>query len=85
MLRTREVPSLCQGGIPPRSDPQTQGGSSLGLEGLVPRGRSPRCPPCSSWYGVTKNPQPLSSTTYLRGEEVCLASRLGQIDVAEAN
>ena len=83
MLRGRVASSLPRG-MPPRFDPQTQGGLASGLEGLVPQGRSPGAP-CSSWYGVTKNPQPLSSTTYLRGEEVCLATRLGQIDVAEAN
>ena len=76
-------PPLCPGGMPLDSTPDP-GGLASGLEGLVPRGRSPGAP-CSSWYGVTKNPQPLSSTTYLRGEEVCLATRLGQIDVAEAN
>ena len=83
MLRGR-VASFCPGGMPPRFDPQTQGGLASGLEGLVLGGAAPGAP-CSSWYGVTKNPQPLSSTTYLRGEEVCLATRLGQIDVAEAN
>ena len=82
MLRGRVASSLPRG-MPPRFDPRPRGLAS-GLEGLVPRGRSPGAP-CSSWYGVTKNPQPLSSTTYLRGEEVCLATRLGQIDVAEAN
>ena len=84
MLRGRVASFLCPGGMPPRFDPQTQGGLASGLEGLVLGGAAPGAP-CSSWYGVTKNPQPLSSTTYLRGEEVCLATRLGQIDVAEAN
>ena len=31
-------------GYAPRFDPQTQGGLASGLEGLVPSGRSPRCP-----------------------------------------
>ena len=83
MLRGRVASSLPRG-MPLDSTPRPRGGLASGLEGLVPRGRSPGAP-CSSWYGVTKNPQPLSSTTYLRGEEVCLATRLGQIDVAEAN
>ena len=83
MLRTREVPSLCQG-IPLDPTPRPRGGLALALRALFLGGAAPGAP-CSSWYGVTKNPQPLSSTTYLRGEEVCLASRLGQIDVAEAN
>ena len=43
MLRTREVPSLFRV-YPLDPTPQTQGGSSLGLEGLVPRGRSPGAP-----------------------------------------
>ena len=75
--------SFCPGVCPLDSTPQTQGVLPQALRALF-RGRSPGAP-CSSWYGVTKNPQPLSSTTYLRGEEVCLATRLGQIDVAEAN
>ena len=75
---------LCPGGMPPRFDPQTQGVLPQALRALFLGGAAPGAP-CSSWYGVTKNPQPLSSTTYLRGEEVCLATRLGQIDVAEAN
>ena len=52
---------------------------------LFPGGLTPVAPPVPLGYGVTPNPQPLSSTTYLRGEEFCLAGRLGQIDVAEAN
>ena len=67
MLRGRVASSLPRG-MPLDSTPDP-GGLASGLEGLVPRGRSPGAP-CSSWYGVTKNPQPLSSTTYLRGEEV---------------
>ena len=82
MLRGR-VASLFAQGVCPRFDPQTQGVLPQALRALF-LGAQPQCP-CSSWYGVTKNPQPLSSTTYLRGEEVCLATRLGQIDVAEAN
>ena len=61
------VPSLFQG-IPLDPTPRPRGLAS-GLEGLVPRGAAPGAP-CSSWYGVTNHPQPLSSTTYLRGEEV---------------
>ena len=56
MLRGR-VASLFAQGYAPRFDPQTQGGLASGLEGLVPRGAAP-VPPCSSWYGVTKNPNP---------------------------
>ena len=82
MLRGQVASSLPRG-YAPRFDPQTQGVLPQAL-GPCSSGRSPGAP-CSSWYGVTKNPQPLSSTTYLRGEEVCLATRLGQIDVAEAN
>ena len=79
----RDRVPLCSRGYTPRSDPQTLGGLASGLEGLVPRGRSPGAPvPLGTG---NQSPQPLSSTTYLRGEEVCLASRLGQIDVAEAN
>ena len=54
MLRGR-VASFCPGGMPLDSTPQTQGGLASGLEGLW--GRSPGAP-CSSWYGVTKNPNP---------------------------
>ena len=82
MLRTREVPSLFQG-YTPRSDPQTQGGLALALRALFLGGAAP-VPPVPLGTGNQK-PPPLSSTTYLRGEEVCLATRLGQIDVAEAN
>ena len=63
MLRGRVASSLPRG-MPLDSTPDP-GGLASGSEGLVPRGRSPGTP-CSSWYGVTKNPQPLSSTTYLR-------------------
>ena len=54
------------------------------LRYLVLGGRSPRCPLFLLVRSNQKPPTP-SSTTYLRGEEVCLATRLGQIDVAEAN
>ena len=81
MLRGR-VASLPQG-YAPRFDPQTQGVLPQALRALF-RGRSPRCP-LFLLVRSNQNPQPLSSTTYLRGEEVCLATRLGQIDVAEAN
>ena len=36
---------------------------------LFPGGLTPVAPPVPLGYGVTPNPQPLSSTTYLRGEE----------------
>ena len=55
-----------------------------GLEGLVLGGAAPGAP-LFLLVRSNQTPQPLSSTTYLRGEEVCLATRLGQIDVAEAN
>ena len=64
MLRGRVASSLPRG-MPPRFDPQTQGVLPQALRALFLRGRSPGAP-CSSWYGVTKNPKPLSSTTYLR-------------------
>ena len=81
MLRGR-VASFAQG-VCPQIRPPDPGGLASGLEGLV-SGRSPRCP-LFLLVRSNQNPQPLSSTTYLRGEEVCLATRLGQIDVAEAN
>ena len=56
MLRGR-VASLFAQGMPPRFETPDPGGLASGLEGLVPRGRSPGAP-CSSWYGVTKNPNP---------------------------
>ena len=40
MLRGRVASSLPRG-MPPRFDPQTQGGLASGLEGLVPRGAAP--------------------------------------------
>ena len=83
MLRGRVASSLPRG-MPPRFDPQTQGVLPQALRGLVPRGRSPGAP-LFLLVRSNQKPQPLSSTTYLRGEEVCLATRLGQIDVAEAN
>ena len=64
MLRGRVASSLPRG-MPPRFDPQTQGVLPQALRALFLGGAAP-VPPCSSWYGVTKNPQPLSSTTYLR-------------------
>ena len=73
----------CPGGMPPRFDPQTQGVLPQALRALF-SGAQPRCPLFLLVRSKLK-PQPLSSTTYLRGEEVCLATRLGQIDVAEAN
>ena len=82
MLRGRVASSLPRG-YAPRFDPQTQGVLPQALRALF-LGAQPRCP-LFLLVQVTKNPQPLSSTTYLRGEEVCLATRLGQIDVAEAN
>ena len=52
---------------------------------LFPRGLTPVAPPCSSW--VRSNPKPPTPLLYYlsEGEEFCLAGRLGQIDVAEAN
>ena len=81
MLRAGWPP--CPGGMPPRFDPQTQGVLPQALRACS-RGGSPRCP-LFLLVRSNQKPQPLSSTTYLRGEEVCLATRLGQIDVAEAN
>ena len=83
MLRTREVPSLFQGVYPLDPTPRPRGGLALALRALF-SGAQPRCP-LFLLVRSNQNPQPLSSTTYLRGEEVCLATRLGQIDVAEAN
>ena len=62
MLRGRVASSLPRG-MPPRFDPRPRGLAS-GLEGLVPRGAAPV--PLFLLVRVTKNPQPLSSTTYLR-------------------
>ena len=44
-------------GVCPQIRPPDPGGLASGLEGLVLSGRSPGAP-CSSWYGVTKNPNP---------------------------
>ena len=55
MLRGR-VASFAQG-YAPRFDPQTQGVLPQALRALFPGGRSPGAP-CSSWYGVTKTPNP---------------------------
>ena len=82
MLRGRVASSLPRG-MPPRFDPQTQGVLPQALRALF-LGAQPRCP-LFLLVRSNQSPQPLSSTTYLRGEEVCLATRLGQIDVAEAN
>ena len=81
------------GGLLPGGDPcPSPWGSNplvpLGLAPawrLVPRGSDPRSPPCSSW--VRSNPKPPTPLLYYlsEGEEFCLAGRLGQIDVAEAN
>ena len=76
-------PPLCPGGYAPRFDPRPRGVLPQALRALFLGGAAPV--PLFLLVRVTKNPQPLSSTTYLRGEEVCLATRLGQIDVAEAN
>ena len=56
MLRGRVASSLPRG-MPLDSTPRPRGVLPQALRGLVPRGRSPGAP-CSSWYGVTKNPQP---------------------------
>ena len=82
MLRAGWLP--CPGGMPPRFDPQTQGGLASGLEGLVPSGTQPPVPPLFLLVRSNQKPQPLPY--YLsEGRRSCLATRLGQIDVAEAN
>ena len=82
MLRGRVASSLPRG-MPLDSTPDP-GVLPQALRALFLGGAAPGTP-LFLLVRVTKNPQPLSSTTYLRGEEVCLATRLGQIDVAEAN
>ena len=57
MLRGRVASSLPRG-MPPRFDPQTQGGLASGLEGLVPRGAAP-VPPVPLGTGNQKPPTPL--------------------------
>ena len=81
MLRGRSGLLFAQG-YALDSTPRPRGLAS-GLGALF-LGAQPRCP-LFLLVRSNQNPQPLSSTTYLRGEEVCLATRLGQIDVAEAN
>ena len=56
MLRGR-VASFCPGVCPLDSTPQTQGVLPQALRALF-SGAQPPVPPCSSWYGVTKNPNP---------------------------
>ena len=58
MLRTREV-LLVPGGIPPLDPTPRPRGSSLGLEGFVLRGRSPRCPLFLLVRSNQKPPTPL--------------------------
>ena len=82
MLRGRVASSLPRG-MPLDSTPRPRGVLPQALRALF-LGAQPQVPPVPLGTGNQK-PQPLSSTTYLRGEEVCLATRLGQIDVAEAN
>ena len=82
MLRGRVASSLPRG-MPLDSTPRPRGVLPQALRALF-LGAQPRCP-LFLLVRSNQNPQPLSSTTYLRGEEVCLATRLGQIDVAEAN
>ena len=50
--------------MPPRFDPQTQGVLPQALRALFLEAQ-PQCP-LFLLVRVTKNPQPLSSTTYLR-------------------
>ena len=57
MLRTREVPSLFQGVYPLDPTPRPRGGLALALRALFLGGAAPGAP-CSSWYGVTKTPNP---------------------------
>ena len=63
MLRGRVASSLPRG-MPPRFDPQTQGVLPQALRALFLGGAAP-VPPVPLGTG-NKNPQPLSSTTYLR-------------------
>ena len=65
MLRTREVPSLFQGVYPLDPTPRPRGGLALALRALFLGGAAPGAP-LFLLVRVTKNPQPLSSTTYLR-------------------
>ena len=75
------VPSLFRG-IPLDPTPDL-GGLASGLRALF-LGAQPRCP---LFLLVRSNQSPPTPLLYYlsEGEEVCLASRLGQIDVAEAN
>ena len=66
MLRGR-VASLFAQGYAPRFDPQTQGVLPQALRALFSGGAA-QVPPVPLGTGNQK-PQPLSSTTYLRGEK----------------
>ena len=56
MLRGRVASSLPRG-MPLDSTPRPRGVLPQALRALFLGGAAP-VPPCSSWYGVTKNPNP---------------------------
>ena len=82
MLRGRVASSLPRG-MPLDSTPDP-GGLASGLEGLVPRAQ----PPVPLFLLVRSNQKPPTPLLYYLSEgrrSFLLATRLGQIDVAEAN